>query len=496
MRRFPGFLNVLVHSFSVLGLLVVLALSAFLLTPNEARANPPAGWQTVALADYPLGQATDTRISSLGLGLFTVCWRDPNGQVCTRTRGSAGLGPVVVHGVGTNPVVFDQGFEFFLAYSSGSQVVVRHGSPDGAWDPPVVLDTGFNSPTHDPDFCNAGDPPGLRLTWGEGGRVMFTSWQAGTWATPEIAAADAVSGIYPGQQVEPSGPTGQPRIYYHDTSYSVVYRERTTPGTWTAPTAWPASDPDTFWPFRVAGNFGFAGLNAMIHTGIPPTCPCNRVYFARETAPGTWAPPQEITVHLAAKDFPKYVSLWIDEFGYAECFWYQAAFDEGLNLVGEKMFYRVFTPDGSSFEPWTFDTQVGTYNDLDWGECSDCGMGPDFCWIETLPGGGTRIVALRSTSIGGVAGDPRLEAGLKVVPNPASGTSSITWAPVTPGPARVEIFDAAGRLVRNFGAQETGASRVAWNGETAAGVAAPSGSYLVRLVTTRGSASRTVIRIR
>ncbi len=125
-----------------------------------------------------------------------------------------------------------------------------------------------------------------------------------------------------------------------------------------------------------------------------------------------------------------------------------------------------------------------------------CGVGPGFCWIERIPGGGSRVVALRSTNIGGSVPNPRMETGLTVVPNPVRGGSTIAWSLPQPGPARVEIFDAAGRTARTFAETAEDALQVAWDGRMGNNVPGPSGSYLVRLVTPQGSAGRTVVRIR
>ncbi len=71
-------------------------------------------------------------------------------------------------------------------------------------------------------------------------------------------------------------------------------------------------------------------------------------------------------------------------------------------------------------------------------------------------------------------------------PNPFNPTTEITYtlpASAAREPARLEIFDVAGRLVRVLvdGLQEPGTHRVMWDGADAAGIPVASGVYLSRL---------------
>lgn len=95
----------------------------------------------------------------------------------------------------------------------------------------------------------------------------------------------------------------------------------------------------------------------------------------------------------------------------------------------------------------------------------------------------------------GSAGEGPLEAaGLRVSPNPSGGSIFLDWsAPAEAGAVRVEIFDAAGRCVRELNVpeggrtMEQGGSRVSWDRLDSSGHRAASGCYFARLRTASGS---------
>jgi flagellar hook assembly protein FlgD len=70
-------------------------------------------------------------------------------------------------------------------------------------------------------------------------------------------------------------------------------------------------------------------------------------------------------------------------------------------------------------------------------------------------------------------------------PNPMRGGTAVRLDLPTPERVSIAVFDAAGRAVRTLasGAQfSTGSHRFSWDGRTDAGLAAPSGLYMVRVV--------------
>jgi hypothetical protein len=70
------------------------------------------------------------------------------------------------------------------------------------------------------------------------------------------------------------------------------------------------------------------------------------------------------------------------------------------------------------------------------------------------------------------------------VPNPFNPATTVRFLAPRSGKARLDIFDASGRLVTNLlnAAVEAGEHSVLWQGRTAGGDEAASGLYLCRLV--------------
>jgi hypothetical protein len=79
------------------------------------------------------------------------------------------------------------------------------------------------------------------------------------------------------------------------------------------------------------------------------------------------------------------------------------------------------------------------------------------------------------------AGGARIES---VVPNPFAGMTTVRFAAPAGTSARVEIHDAAGRLVAEIPAptDERGHGEAVWDGRTQSGAKAASGVYFARLV--------------
>jgi len=73
---------------------------------------------------------------------------------------------------------------------------------------------------------------------------------------------------------------------------------------------------------------------------------------------------------------------------------------------------------------------------------------------------------------------------LAVRPNPAVGTSTLSFSLPVPAAARLTVFDVTGRQVRALraGRLSAGEHAVAWDGRDDAGRMVPAGVYLARLV--------------
>lgn len=109
--------------------------------------------------------------------------------------------------------------------------------------------------------------------------------------------------------------------------------------------------------------------------------------------------------------------------------------------------------------------------------------------FEKLPVAGTgAIVETWATHGWGarVSAPPLAVAAPKVHPNPFNPRTTISFTLDRSGPATVQVFDAAGRLVKTLlagGSLEAGDHSVEWDGRDDAGRPMPSGTYLARLET-------------
>ncbi len=81
-------------------------------------------------------------------------------------------------------------------------------------------------------------------------------------------------------------------------------------------------------------------------------------------------------------------------------------------------------------------------------------------------------------------------------PNPTTGACSLTLPATLAGPVEIRIFDPAGRSVRVLGPADRQGPLVRWDGKDAAGRPVPSGTYLARVESARGSEALRVIVVR
>jgi flagellar hook assembly protein FlgD len=81
---------------------------------------------------------------------------------------------------------------------------------------------------------------------------------------------------------------------------------------------------------------------------------------------------------------------------------------------------------------------------------------------------------------------------LGAAPNPFNPTTTLSFDLAAPGHARMQVYNAAGRLVATLVDEQRGAGRheIIWNGRDDSGRAVASGVYLYRLDT--GSYSKTM----
>lgn len=90
---------------------------------------------------------------------------------------------------------------------------------------------------------------------------------------------------------------------------------------------------------------------------------------------------------------------------------------------------------------------------------------------------------------------PHVTLLLPPAPNPFTRSTTLQYQLAGPGPVRIEIYDAAGRLVRSLlnGYQESGQSRVEWDGCNASGARVGPGVYFGRLLTGNDAVSQRMI---
>jgi len=99
------------------------------------------------------------------------------------------------------------------------------------------------------------------------------------------------------------------------------------------------------------------------------------------------------------------------------------------------------------------------------------------------------------------ASDTSLPAATAVVgcaPNPFNPRTTITYTVARPGEVSLGVFDLAGRLVRRLdqGTLATGVHETVWNGLDGAGRAAPSGTYLCRVLGPGATGSTKLMLVR
>jgi predicted dienelactone hydrolase len=119
--------------------------------------------------------------------------------------------------------------------------------------------------------------------------------------------------------------------------------------------------------------------------------------------------------------------------------------------------------------------------------------------FQNLRAGDPAVTSEQQCSLVGVGEEARAKGApeLRCVPNPARGGTRIRFRPSGPGPARLEIFDPAGRRVRTLVAGDVAAGEqtVIWDGRAADGRRAAAGVYLVKLSAAGRTAARRLVVI-
>jgi hypothetical protein len=157
----------------------------------------------------------------------------------------------------------------------------------------------------------------------------------------------------------------------------------------------------------------------------------------------------------------------------------------------------VFSSDGTAFLPPGVERVRLVFEVANLSACSTPSCGNASPLLDDLS------IFVRGIPVtAGAPGSGAMLSGFRadrVWPNPAAGVATLQLSIPEPGELSVEVFSAAGRLVRALEARPVapGVEDISWDGRTAGGGVAPSGVYLVslKLITPTGMLGRTDCRI-
>lgn len=154
--------------------------------------------------------------------------------------------------------------------------------------------------------------------------------------------------------------------------------------------------------------------------------------------------------------------------------------------------YRDGTPLITS-STYTSAADHGPVPRVGWGEASSFAHGVSD-WESVRHNGHATGCATTGVPRAGAAA----ALALRAWPNPADADSRVAWTQARPSRVRVEVFDAAGRLVRRLAAAEMGAGthELSWDGRDARGRRVAPGAYLYRVDAGGAVATRRVVRAR
>ncbi|OGF24402.1 MAG: hypothetical protein A2V63_08090 [Candidatus Eisenbacteria bacterium RBG_19FT_COMBO_70_11] len=123
-------------------------------------------------------------------------------------------------------------------------------------------------------------------------------------------------------------------------------------------------------------------------------------------------------------------------------------------------------------------------------------LGPVPLSLRDVPGDQFAIVS--TTTVAAVAPERPARAGLTLSPNPFRDATWLRFALARAAQVRVEIFDPAGRRVRDLGARflDAGPHAIAWDGRDDGGRGTGPGLYFARVGTAERTLDAKVLRLR
>lgn len=399
---------------------------------------------------------------------------------------------------------------FTAAVTDGLVIQLFHSDTEGNWDPePTYIWPGSDVMSMDLwGVPSDAAGPNAFLTWSttsdpyyQGGTVHFSGRTVFGW-TPDEVVAESPEQLPRPQVTWGIGPAGPvPTIYYLGGiagSPELMVTTRLVDTGWTEPQAVPGSELgaefDALHPFDLSRH--------LLGNGPPPVCPCNIMshqYF--ESGLG-WQDPDNIHVDYGYLNWPMSPNLAAETDGKVHAFWTQRNYLPDL------------TPGNCTLEYWTFNEGVWTdagdflaahdVRNLGWRVALD--VSPDnwpvLAWTRTDTIEGVpypeQVWIARPLAPSAAPEIPQRELALKAWPNPFNPLVELEFELAAEGPARLEIFDARGRLLARLtdGVQPAGRNVFTWKGRDLSGRALPSGVYFARLVAERGNAVQKIVLAR
>ncbi len=209
----------------------------------------------------------------------------------------------------------------------------------------------------------------------------------------------------------------------------------------------------------------------------------------------------DINISQNASDYSRWPSLAVtgDEVHVVWERWYGSY----------NVFYRRSTNGGVSWEPVV--NLSGNNGDSWYASVATIGLGVHVVWMDTHHGNKEIYYKRQSPDYADLEWNPTdsnqsdrdvLTANnplsLEVFPNPSQDDFSIFWRSKTPvlDGARVEIYDATGRIVYETSLLRGNSGLLTWDRRDQNGMASVSGVYLVRFQTNNVMVSQRVISIR
>lgn len=188
---------------------------------------------------------------------------------------------------------------------------------------------------------------------------------------------------------------------------------------------------------------------------------------------------QNLTVTVDLYNWPQYPSIEVGSDGVVHAFWYQEFHDDCMTFSGEAVYYRTREAGTWVDHSLTLDGHVGKYTQMRLDRFGHA----NFVMSEMVEGAEDILFAgyEPTASVEGVAGAG--DHPILAYPNPFCSSTTFCFETGSVGEITLSVFDAGGRLVRQFKEDATTPRRHAliWDGRDRAGRLLPSGTYRVHL---------------